>query len=241
MEYGIKESVYIKSTWQYIRKKSDVSSTYNCIWIKGLPFKTCFFMWRLWKCRIPVDENTRRWGLQGPSKYWCYDKPAAETLAYVFRKSFYANRTWSCFSSFASILILDLTLRGSIFKWWKGEVKRREQPYFHALCNIILWELWRRRNKKKHNKKNITGLRLIYNLTRNMRLLLKDRKPTVDFPSERPGILKKFANLKSKMKVTKVLWELLVDGCVKYNTDGGKEGGGSYAFCLRDRKSHSIC
>lgn len=38
------------------------------------------------------------------------------------------------------------------------------------------------------------------------------------------------------MKATTVIWEVPIEGWVKYNTNGAVrgEGGSSYAFCLRD-------
>nr|XP_009784530.1 PREDICTED: uncharacterized protein LOC104232953 [Nicotiana sylvestris] len=39
----------VKSAWEYLRRRKDPSITYDNIWVKGLPFKISFFMWKLWK------------------------------------------------------------------------------------------------------------------------------------------------------------------------------------------------
>lgn len=122
-----------------------------------------------------------------------------ETIQYVFRSSFYSNRTWSYFSSFASITIQNMTLRGTILSWSNAQVKGREHPYYFSMPSIILWELWRRRNMKKHENKNISGLRIIYNVTRNLRMLSKVRKPELDFPNEWTNIIKEMGILNTKV------------------------------------------
>lgn len=51
--------------------KGGKNSISKDIWINELPFKMAFIMWRIWKVKVPVDENLRRWRLQGPTKSWC--------------------------------------------------------------------------------------------------------------------------------------------------------------------------
>ncbi|XP_070032059.1 uncharacterized protein [Nicotiana tomentosiformis] len=45
----------VKSAWQYIRKKRYKSKLYMFFWVKGVPFKKSFFMWRMWKAKLPQD------------------------------------------------------------------------------------------------------------------------------------------------------------------------------------------
>ncbi|KAF3680851.1 hypothetical protein FXO37_03138 [Capsicum annuum] len=135
------------------------------------------------------------------------------------------------------INVQGLTFRNTVIVWWKVRDKRREQPYFQALPSFILWEIWKRRNKKKHDNKNTSALKLIHNITRNIILLLKVRKPNYDFSMEWPQILEELDRIKCKMRVKIVQWEMPEQGWVKYNIDGAfreaKEKS-SYAYCLRD-------
>lgn len=66
--------------------------------------------------------------------------------------------------------------------------------------------MWRRRNRKKHKDKETTGLRIIYNVTRNLRMFLKVRKPAMDFLIQWPKIIGEFGKLKTKVKAIIVLW-----------------------------------
>ncbi|KAK6794387.1 hypothetical protein RDI58_007840 [Solanum bulbocastanum] len=203
----------VKTTWQYIRHKDEDNRIYKWIWTKGVPFKMAFLMWRSWKFKIPVDDRVRRWGVQGPSKCWCCERPNQETLAHVFLKSYTANRTWSYFCSFTGINTAGLNLRKVIMLWWGPDIKKDMKPYYRVVPCFVTWELWRRRNKMKHEGKK-TSL-------------------------PRPEMLKELDAYRTKMNVTKVIWEFPLTGWVKYNTDGasrGNPGLSSYAFCLRDDK-----
>lgn len=106
-----KGNFIVRSAWQYTRHKEQPNKIMKDVWVKGLPFKMAFLMWRLWKFKIPVDDRIRRWGYEGPSRCWCCPNPRQENMAHVFLQSETANRTWSYFLSFAGINIQNLTLR----------------------------------------------------------------------------------------------------------------------------------
>lgn len=142
--------------------------TYKDIWIKGLPFKIAFFIQKMWKEKVPVDDYIRRWGVQGPSRCWCCTNPAQETMYHVFLRSYITNMTWSYFFSLAGMNIQGLSLRETTLTWWNTDVGQREKEYFQGVPSIIQ-ELWRRRNRIKYEGENITGQKIIFNIRRNQR------------------------------------------------------------------------
>lgn len=112
----------IKSAWHYIIHKEDDNTIYKWIWTNDVPFKMAFIMSRVWKFKILVDDELMRWGLEGPSKCWCCDKPQQETLAHAFLKSNSANRTWSYFCYFAGLNMDGLQLREVIMLLWGTDI-----------------------------------------------------------------------------------------------------------------------
>lgn len=70
---------------------------------------------------------------------------------------------------------------------------------------MIIWELWKKRNSMKHEGMNVTEYRVQHNIIRNLRMLLKVRKPYREFPYTWREILKKFENYRARVKVTKVM------------------------------------
>ncbi|KAH0716077.1 hypothetical protein KY284_008982 [Solanum tuberosum] len=193
----------VKSAWNYIRQKEEPNRIYKRIWIKGIPFKIAFLMWRLWKFMIPVDDRVRRWSIAGPSRY-------------QYRRNI---------------------LRESIMIWWGAQCRTDIKSYYKALPGFIIWELWRRRNKNKHEGKGISLPRIIHNVTRNMYILIKVRSPHMNVPGRWADMLEELEKNRTILKTIMVKWEYPPEGWVKYNTDRasrGNPGVSSYAFCLRN-------
>nr|XP_016514683.1 PREDICTED: uncharacterized protein LOC107831437 [Nicotiana tabacum] len=59
-----------KSAWDYMRRRRDPSTAYRNIWTKGMSFKVSFFMWKVWKNKLPLDDFFKR-------KVWHYFLAAA--------------------------------------------------------------------------------------------------------------------------------------------------------------------
>lgn len=147
------------------------------IWVKGIPFKMTFFMWKLWKLKVPVHEKNMRWGYQGPFRCWCCSNPSQEIMVHVFLHSEVANMTWSYFFYVAGINIQNLTLREVIMSWWGANVRQGNKAYYQELPSIIVLEIWKRRYARKHEGIHISCQRIVHNVTRNLLMLLKVRKP----------------------------------------------------------------
>jgi len=47
----------VKSAWEYVRHKELPSQILGDLWVKGMPFKINFLMWRLWNFKIPVHDR----------------------------------------------------------------------------------------------------------------------------------------------------------------------------------------
>uniref|UniRef100_A0A0V0IG00 Putative ovule protein n=1 Tax=Solanum chacoense TaxID=4108 RepID=A0A0V0IG00_SOLCH len=232
-----------KSAWNYIRHREEPNKIYRWIWTKGVPFKMAFLMWRLWKFKIPVDDKMRRWGIHGPSRCWCCDQPEQETMTHVFLKSVCANKIWSYFCSFAGINIAGLSLRETIMKWWDTSGKAVMRPYYRALPSFVIWELWQRRNRKKHEGKNLSAQRGIHNITRHMHMLVNVRRPNMKCSVSWSDMLKELEEYCPELTTKLIKWECPPSGWCKYNTDGasrGNPGQSSYAFCLRNDKGDMI-
>nr|XP_009786710.1 PREDICTED: uncharacterized protein LOC104234773 [Nicotiana sylvestris] len=50
----------VKLAWEYTRRRDEPRTTYRMIWVKGLPFKVAFFMWKVWKAKLPLDDFLKR-------------------------------------------------------------------------------------------------------------------------------------------------------------------------------------
>ncbi|XP_075077439.1 uncharacterized protein LOC142164147 [Nicotiana tabacum] len=98
------------------------------IWVKGLPFKIAFFMWKVWKAKLPLDDFLKKVGYCMPSKCWCCAHPDEESLQHLFFRSETAKTTWKYFLSRAGIAVEGLTLHQAITKCWTANVCLRLKP-----------------------------------------------------------------------------------------------------------------
>ncbi|XP_075097367.1 uncharacterized protein LOC142174878 [Nicotiana tabacum] len=195
----------VKSAWEYLRQRKDTGTTYIKMWVKGLPFKISFFMWKVWKAKLPLDDHMKKMGYAMPSRCWCCVQPGEETLQHLFFTSFAVKKVWSYFLMHAGIKIEGLSMHQAIVKCWTLRVISRLQTIFQALPAIIMWELWRRRNSYKHGEE-VTIRRVIYHVSTTIQSLVRLRKPAVaNIPQNWPDILQIMEQYTPKLKITKVL------------------------------------
>ncbi|XP_060212013.1 uncharacterized protein LOC132639589 [Lycium barbarum] len=57
---------YVKSAWEYLMSRGQPRDAYKKIWVKSLPFKIAFLMWRVWHFKVPLDDVIRSWGYHMP-------------------------------------------------------------------------------------------------------------------------------------------------------------------------------
>ncbi|XP_070015948.1 uncharacterized protein [Nicotiana sylvestris] len=195
----------VKSSWDYTRRRDEPRTTYRMIWVKGLPFKIAFFIWKVWKAKLPLDDFLKRVGYCMPSKYWCCVQPDEESLQHLFFRSETAKTTWKYFLSRAGIAVEGLTLHQAITKCWTANVCLRLKPVMQALPSCVVWELWKRRNSMKYGDA-VTTSRVIYQVSSNLQALVKVRKPGMDMvPHKWQDLLAMMENFTPKLKVTKVM------------------------------------
>ncbi|XP_060210427.1 uncharacterized protein LOC132637337 [Lycium barbarum] len=87
----------VGSAFQLLRQRKDPSNLYKQMWIKGLPIKISFFIWRFWKFKLPLDDKLKKWGHQFPSRCYCCQHPKVEDTSHVFLHSPTAQAIWKYF------------------------------------------------------------------------------------------------------------------------------------------------
>lgn len=84
----------VKSAWDYLRRRNDPHLAYKMMWVKVLPFKIFFLMWKVWKAKLPLDDFLKRLGYCMPSRCWCCTEPQEESLTHLFFTSNVAELVW---------------------------------------------------------------------------------------------------------------------------------------------------
>ncbi|XP_059295437.1 uncharacterized protein LOC132048767 [Lycium ferocissimum] len=215
------EELTVKSAWDLVRSRGQKQEVYNKIWVKGLPFKIAFTMWRVWHLKVPLDDVVKSWVYNLPSKCLCCPTdPKEETVPHIFLRCEIAQTLWTYFSHAAVLNIVGMQLHQVIMTWWTIDIISRMK----AICtmrrpSIIIWQLWKKRNGDKHKNK-VSNARVLYQASADIQKLVKIRKPGIkNVPLKWPDILRILEQFKPKLQVTQV-W--------------GNPGRSSYAFCVRD-------
>ncbi|XP_059295527.1 uncharacterized protein LOC132048858 [Lycium ferocissimum] len=73
---------FVKCAWEAVRQKQEARSVYKFIWLKGMPIKISFFLWRLWKGRISTDDNLKRMHISLVSRCWFKHRRAAPAASH---------------------------------------------------------------------------------------------------------------------------------------------------------------
>lgn len=122
------------------------------IWIKGIPYKISFFLWSVYKKRIPTDDILRGMGIPIVSKCPCCDVATVENLNHLFLISPLAQMLWRHFVTCARFSLQGEQLIATIQDWWGFTESLRGKAILNANPAIVVWELWKRRNFIKHGK-----------------------------------------------------------------------------------------
>ncbi|XP_075097980.1 uncharacterized protein LOC142175292 [Nicotiana tabacum] len=168
----------VKSAWQYIRKKREESKLYKFFWVKGLPFKVSFFMWRLWIAKLPLDDWILRLGYCRASTCWSCRNPKEEMLPRVFLTSLAARSVWNYFGAPAGFKTQGKQLVQLINEWWNKLGNTGLKAVYQALSSLIVWHLWKNRNSGMHGK-YVSINRLIIQISTSIQMLLKVRRPGI--------------------------------------------------------------
>ncbi|KAK6788076.1 hypothetical protein RDI58_016601 [Solanum bulbocastanum] len=91
----------VKSAYHLVRHKREQIEYCRNIWIKTLPFKISFFLWRVWKKRIAIDDNLRRMRMNIVSKCYCCERGETETMQHLLLTALIAQRLWRQFATCA--------------------------------------------------------------------------------------------------------------------------------------------
>ncbi|XP_060210613.1 uncharacterized protein LOC132637558 [Lycium barbarum] len=123
----------VKSAWEFLRHRESKKTRYKFMWEKGLPIKISFFMWRVWKGIISVDDILKKMMINIPSRCWCCEEHQEETMGHLFLTSSIAVKLWKFFASCVGIPIDGVCLHQMIMAWWSAEIKLKLQPMYRAM------------------------------------------------------------------------------------------------------------
>ncbi|GAA0157951.1 hypothetical protein LIER_15100 [Lithospermum erythrorhizon] len=198
-----------KSTYEAVREQRHPSSLYSVIWHQNIPKKMSFVAWRLLNGWLPVDEVMSKKGIVLASKCMCCAQ--MKTLNHVFFTNPIAQQLWSHFASLVGIKSNNIQSIQQLLRIWSlsvntvGHIKQ-------VIPIVILWAIWKARNKAKHMAIPFSFRRL-----RSRIISVKHKGPTL------------------------LCWEKPEKGALKLNIDAAfKDGRGGYGGILRNDQGELV-
>lgn len=133
----------MKSVYELLRRMRQKRSWADPIWIKGLPLKILFFLWRAWMRRIPTGDNLQRIKIYMVFRCHCCERKEVKTMTHLFLTVPIILRLWKQFATCAGIQIEGMQLQQLIHVWWNFHEPSRLRKVMQAMSAIIMWSLWK--------------------------------------------------------------------------------------------------
>ncbi|WMV21122.1 hypothetical protein MTR67_014507 [Solanum verrucosum] len=135
--HSTKGDFTVKSAYNNMRRKLSVNEWSNYMWVKGLPFKIGFFLWRVWRGRIATDDNLKRMRIQVVSKCYCCEEGQLETMSHLLLTAPIAQKLWKQFASCVGLSVTE-NLKQTIYRWWEHKMSHKLDQILKAVPAIII-------------------------------------------------------------------------------------------------------
>ncbi|WMV30301.1 hypothetical protein MTR67_023686 [Solanum verrucosum] len=166
-----------------------------------------------------------------------------ETMNHLLLTAPIAQRLWKQFASCAGFSIEGLNIHQLISKWWDFETNPKFQHIMKANPAIVMWELCKRRNARRHGK-DVTFNKMYLQCQLTVHKSVKAKFPLmINTPYHWSGMFDLLQGYKPNLYYHIVKWSSPEIGWVKCNTDGARKGNSGesfYGFCVRDRNGNLL-
>ncbi|KAH0778130.1 hypothetical protein KY290_004557 [Solanum tuberosum] len=233
----------VKSAWDLLRHIRDEREILKFIWNKGIPLRINFFLWRVWKGRVPTDDNLQIMRINVPSRYWCCEQYKQETMEHLFLTASIATKLWKHFANFAGIVVEGKRLYHLMKVWWHTQAPSKVMNIYKVIPALITWTLWKRRNSRKYGG-DISLQSMISQVLQNVQFILKKKFPWIEMRGQNwEEMIRRLNANKSRLYHCIVRWDAPHEDVIKCNTDGASKGNlgiSAYGYCLRNSNDDLI-
>ncbi|XP_071939022.1 uncharacterized protein [Coffea arabica] len=141
-------SFTVSSAWDVLRSKRNRSVIDSLVWSSVVPLKVSFFVWRLLRGWLPLDDLLQGRGLRLASKCYCCGL-APETGDHLFVSGPLASRVWRHFSCRFGLVLQGSGVASRLSCWLFSHRFVSQNHIRVILPLLILWFIWKGRNKAR--------------------------------------------------------------------------------------------
>ncbi|OIT30012.1 hypothetical protein A4A49_59154, partial [Nicotiana attenuata] len=158
------------SAFHLLRQKKEPTPMMSKVWIKELPFKISFNIWRTIYKKLSFADTLQRLYVALLPTCVCCRAPKIESLNHVFTISDMASSVWSYISPALGFKTRGRNILSILNHWWSIPTKNHAPKFLLQITPmIVLWELWKAICGKKYGTKSIST----YNICQQVLLQVK--------------------------------------------------------------------
>lgn len=196
----------VSSTWELVRDEKERHKFFSKIWLKGLPFKIVFLMWRVCKRRITIGEVLMQMRVVEGVTCCCCSTDAVENFQHLFYDCPDSKMVWNYFATAFCVQGPFIQLRSNILKWWQADCAPKLMIIFNIIPAMVIWHIWKRRNVIHHGKRmSVHGL--LAEINKNIYFFSITKYPwLINVPKCWPSIVQYLEEYKSILVTKIVTW-----------------------------------
>ena len=147
----------VSTAWEELRHKRNGSLLCKFIWSSALPKKLSFFVWRLVKNWVPLDDQLQRKGVLLGSRCSCCER-ARETVGHLFGSGPVASVVWGHFGKQFGVMQRGFHAVPSLLLSWFLSHQLVTANHIRVIVPVAsLWFIWRARNHARLGIENERG------------------------------------------------------------------------------------
>lgn len=138
------------------------------VWDKHIPARISVFLWRLMHNYLPTDSAIKKRTIQLASKcVWCRNYQKFECTHHLFLYSEVAQHIWSKIHILMKIQHSEGNFSSFFLRWWtKSEASDIYDWLKIVLPGIVLWFIWKARNKGIFDEEEMKSEDIMLNIKR---------------------------------------------------------------------------
>lgn len=233
----------VASAWEALRQRRNSSFIDSRLWSSLVPLKISFFMWRLVRGLLPLDNILQRRGVCLPSLCVCCGLEQ-ESLEHIFLNGPIAKEVWQHYTRLFGLLDLMSSSVSAMVCTWFLSVPGGAKDHVRILMpTLICWYLWKGRNAAKFQGTRFEAAGVIFKVEEMLHWMGRSKVFARDhFRGDLDcGWVGYARQSLSKVRYMSVAWEPPTDGFYKLNSDASVVNGMAYGGgLLRDSQGRFI-
>lgn len=125
-----------------IREKRNKNQFNFLTWLKNIPFKSSFLLWRAVRGKLPTKEKLTNFAIETTSSLNCCNGAGLDNIDHIFNTGQFADYIWKSFEDTIGIKTNHISLQQCIKNLWSAKRNNAtDRLVMQANTFFICWNL----------------------------------------------------------------------------------------------------